>query len=83
MRQRGWISVDRDGKTTLPLTMPRRVFKSSAKDPAHHSIGITIQGLSPQLVRCGGKGPTACAPGGARHPYRGSAIERWAMAPHN
>ena len=31
---RGWISVDRGSKATLPLTMPRRVFKSSAKDSA-------------------------------------------------
>jgi hypothetical protein len=27
-----WISVDRGSKTTLPLTMPCRVFKSTAKD---------------------------------------------------
>jgi len=26
--------VDRGSKATLPLTMPRRVFKSSAKDSA-------------------------------------------------
>ena len=31
----GWISADRGSKATLPLTMPRRVFKSSAKDSAH------------------------------------------------
>ena len=52
MRQRGWISVDRGSKTTLPLTMPRRVFKSSAKDPVHHSIGILMQGCNAQLLRC-------------------------------
>ena len=40
----GWISVDRGSKATLPLTIPRRVFKSSAKDSTRRSIGIVLQG---------------------------------------
>ncbi|KAG8365710.1 hypothetical protein BUALT_Bualt17G0000200 [Buddleja alternifolia] len=31
-------------KATLPLTIPRRVFKSSAKDSARRSMGIVLQG---------------------------------------
>ncbi|PPR81965.1 hypothetical protein GOBAR_AA38754 [Gossypium barbadense] len=31
-------------KATLPLTIPRRVFKSSAKDSTRRSVGITLQG---------------------------------------
>ena len=50
----GWISVDRGSKATLPLTMPRRVFKSSAKDSARRPWGIDIQGGRPRLVRRGG-----------------------------
>jgi hypothetical protein len=50
----GWISVDRGSKATLPLTMPRRVFKSSAKDSARRPCEIDLQGGRPQLVRCGG-----------------------------
>ncbi|KAH9697458.1 hypothetical protein KPL71_023616 [Citrus sinensis] len=38
-------------KATLPLTIPRRVFKSSAKDSTRRSMGITIQG--------GRRGPSA------------------------
>jgi hypothetical protein len=51
---RGWISVDRGSKATLPLTMPRRVFKSSAKDSAHRPGGIKLHGSRPRLIRCGG-----------------------------
>ena len=50
----GWISVDRGSKATLPLTMPRRVFKSSAKDSARRPWGIDLQGGRPRLVRRGG-----------------------------
>ena len=41
---RGWISVDRGSKATLPLTMPRRVFKSSAKDSARRPSRISLEG---------------------------------------
>ena len=36
--------MDRGSKATLPLTIPRRVFKSSAKDSARRPRGITFQG---------------------------------------
>ena len=51
---KGWISVDRGSKATLPLTMPRRVFKSSAKDSARRPWGIELQGGRPRLIRRGG-----------------------------
>ncbi|KAK1310827.1 hypothetical protein QJS10_CPA08g00796 [Acorus calamus] len=41
---RSWISVDRGSKVTLPLTMLRRLFKSSAKDSARRSVGIALHG---------------------------------------
>lgn len=41
---KGWISVDRGSKATLPLTMPNRVFKSFAKDSTRHPIVFTFQG---------------------------------------
>ena len=47
---RGWSSVDRGSKATLPLTMPRRVFKSSAKDSAHRPLGRELRGGLPQRV---------------------------------
>ncbi|KAH9657833.1 hypothetical protein KPL70_023236 [Citrus sinensis] len=47
-----WAGAVRAGvKATLPLTIPRRVFKSSAKDSTRRSMGITIQG--------GRRGPSA------------------------
>ncbi|KAI8530147.1 hypothetical protein RHMOL_Rhmol11G0033100 [Rhododendron molle] len=36
--------MDRGSKATLPLTIPHRVFKSSAKDSTHCLIGIVLQG---------------------------------------
>ncbi|GJV47142.1 hypothetical protein Tco_1437354 [Tanacetum coccineum] len=36
--------VDRGSKATLPLTIPRRVFKSSAKDSTRHLMGIVLHG---------------------------------------
>lgn len=38
--------MDRGSKATLPLTIPRRVFKSSAKDSTRRSVGITLQGAT-------------------------------------
>src|ERR1044071_486966 len=46
----GWISVDRGSKATLPLTMPRRVFKSSAKDSAHRPLGRELRGSRPRHI---------------------------------
>lgn len=63
---RGWISVDRGSKATLPLTMPRRVFKSSAKDSARRPLGRELRGGRPRRVgRAGlasGTGPWGLAP---------------------
>ncbi|KAK7323193.1 hypothetical protein VNO77_26657 [Canavalia gladiata] len=39
------VLVDRGSKATLPLTIPRRVFKSSAKDSTYHPMGIALQGV--------------------------------------
>ncbi|KAK1311510.1 hypothetical protein QJS10_CPA08g00872 [Acorus calamus] len=39
---RSWISVDRGSKVTLPLTMLRRLFKSSAKDSERRTVGIAL-----------------------------------------
>ncbi|PPS17153.1 hypothetical protein GOBAR_AA03422 [Gossypium barbadense] len=41
---RGSRTCLKQGKATLPLTIPRRVFKSSAKDFTRHLVGITLQG---------------------------------------
>jgi hypothetical protein len=46
----GWISVDRGSKATLPLTIPRRVFKSSAKDSAGHPRGRELLGGLPRRI---------------------------------
>ena len=64
---RGWISVDRGSKATLPLTMPRRVFKSSAKDSARRPFGISLQG-GPTACPPRGPWPSTCARGGACAP---------------
>ena len=67
---RGWISVDRGSKATLPLTIPRRVFKSSAKDSARRPSGIALHGGRPRPLRRGG---CACdtSPWGPRSPTAG------------
>ncbi|PHT27800.1 Regulator of rDNA transcription protein 15 [Capsicum baccatum] len=36
--------MDRGSKAALPLTIPRRIFKSSAKDSARRSMEIILQG---------------------------------------
>ena len=58
---RGWISVDRGSKATLPLTIPHRVFKSSTKDSARRPCGTELRGgLSRLIGRAGlanGMGP--------------------------
>ena len=58
--------MDRGSKATLPLTMPRRVFKSSAKDSARRHGGLKLHAGRPQLVRCGGlanvTGPSGLMP---------------------
>src|SRR5438046_6432641 len=69
---RGWISVDRGSKATLPLTMPRRVFKSSAKASARRPFGLSLQG-GPATALPRGPRPSTCARGGASAPSAGRA----------
>lgn len=38
--------MDRGSKATLPLTIPRRVFKSSAKDSSRRPLEIEFQSFS-------------------------------------
>ncbi|KAK8634418.1 hypothetical protein V6N13_022299 [Hibiscus sabdariffa] len=52
-------------KATLPLTIPRRVFKSSAKDSTHRSVEITLQGGTHDLSDARAT-PTTRALGGQR-----------------
>ncbi|XLS97994.1 hypothetical protein HN51_040729 [Arachis hypogaea] len=60
-RALGW--PDLAGKATLPLTIPRRVFKSSAKDSTRRAFGIALHGV-PQGSSALGVSPTARASGG-------------------
>ena len=76
----GWISVDRGSKATLPLTMPRRVFKSSAKDSARRPTEITLRGGGAG-ASAGAATPTARAPGSRGGSYCGSAAGRRDGAP--
>ncbi|KAH0976208.1 hypothetical protein GBA52_018107 [Prunus armeniaca] len=55
--------VDRDSKATLPLTIPYRVFKSSAKDSTRRSVEIVIQG-GPRSSSAARASPTTRAFGG-------------------
>lgn len=57
--------MDRGSKATLPLTIPRRVFKSSAKDSTRRSMGIVLQG-GPRDWSVARASPTARALGGRR-----------------
>lgn len=57
--------MDRGSKATLPLTIPRRVFKSSAKDSTRRSVGITLQGGARDLSAAAAA-PTTRALGGQR-----------------
>ena len=66
----GWISVDRGSKATLPLTMPRRVFKSSAKDSARRPFGISIKGGT-RGTSAAGAWPSTWARGGLAAPTVG------------
>ena len=67
---RGWISVDRGSKATLPLTMPRRVFKSSAKDSARRPSGISLRGRA-RGSSAAGAVPVTRARGGLAAPTVG------------
>ncbi|KAK8494312.1 hypothetical protein V6N13_082161 [Hibiscus sabdariffa] len=61
----GEFDIVRDPKATLPLTIPRRVFKSSAKDSTRRSVEITLQGGTHDLSDARAT-PTTCALGGQR-----------------
>ncbi|KAK0594499.1 hypothetical protein LWI29_008649 [Acer saccharum] len=61
--------VDRGSKATLPLTIPRRVFKSSAKDSTRLG-GITFQG-GPCGSSAARASPTARASGDREVPTAG------------
>ncbi|KAK8590491.1 hypothetical protein V6N13_057384 [Hibiscus sabdariffa] len=60
----GGMAEDRS-KATLPLTIPRRVFKSSAKDSTRHSVEITLHGGTHDLSDASAT-PTTRALGGHR-----------------
>ncbi|KAK8516837.1 hypothetical protein V6N13_082186 [Hibiscus sabdariffa] len=59
------FDIVRDPKATLPLTIPRRVFKSSAKDSTRRSVEITLQGGTHDLSDARAT-PTTRALGGQR-----------------
>ena len=52
--------MDHGSKATLPLTIPRRVLKSSAKDSTRRSVGIVLQG-GPRGSSAARASPTARA----------------------
>jgi hypothetical protein len=52
--------VDRSSKATLPLTIPRPIFKSSAKDSSPRSCGIELQSARSGMVRRGGGALDTC-----------------------
>jgi hypothetical protein len=56
--------VDRNSKATLPLTIPRPIFKSSAEDSSPRSFGIVMQSTRAQLL-------SSCR-GGSRHMLLGA-----------
>ncbi|KAD0280370.1 hypothetical protein E3N88_44514 [Mikania micrantha] len=72
--------VDRGSKATLPLTIPRHVFKSSAKDSTRRLIRIVIQD-SPHDSSIAQAKPMTRAFGG-QGPYCWSANRRRAHALH-
>ncbi|KAI3494045.1 hypothetical protein L1887_41255 [Cichorium endivia] len=70
--------MDRGSKATLPLTIPRRIFKSSAKDSTRRLMGIVLHG-GPHDSSVARAWPTTRAFGG-RGPYCWSANRRRAHA---
>ncbi|KAK7298758.1 hypothetical protein VNO77_46501 [Canavalia gladiata] len=64
------LTYHRHFKATLPLTIPCRVFKSSAKDSTYHPMGIALQGVLQGQYTLQGS-PTARASGGQRPPTAG------------
>ncbi|PKA45997.1 hypothetical protein AXF42_Ash019758 [Apostasia shenzhenica] len=78
----GWISVDRGSKATLPLTMPRREFKSSAKDSARRPFETSLQGVRRGLYAPRKEATSVSRPWGIGVPYFGTPGERRALALH-
>ncbi|KAD0312831.1 hypothetical protein E3N88_44468 [Mikania micrantha] len=76
----GGVIMDRGSKATLPLTIPRHVFKSSAKDSTRRLIRIVIQD-SPHDSSIAQAKPMTRAFGG-QGPYCWSANRRRAHALH-
>ncbi|KAK2965069.1 hypothetical protein RJ639_029414 [Escallonia herrerae] len=70
VRRKGNGVQDRGSKATLPLTIPRRVFKSSAKDSTRRSVEIVLQG-GPRGSSAAGAWPTTRAFGDPRTPTAG------------
>ncbi|PPD83808.1 hypothetical protein GOBAR_DD19278 [Gossypium barbadense] len=62
---RGPRTSEPPSKATLPQTIPRHIFKSSAKDSTHRSMGITLQGGASDLSAAVAA-PTTYALGGQR-----------------
>lgn len=62
--------MDRGSKATLPLTILRHVFKSSAKDSTRRSVKIVLQG-SPGDSSAARAWPTTRAFGGREAPTVG------------
>ncbi|KAK7297757.1 hypothetical protein VNO77_47716 [Canavalia gladiata] len=74
------VLVDRGSKATLPLTIPCRVFKSSAKDSTYHPMGIALQGVLQGQYTLQGS-PTARASGGQRPPTAAHVPYWWVNNP--
>jgi hypothetical protein len=51
LSNKGLISADRNNKATLPLTIPRCIFKSSAKDFTTPIFEIIIRSQDTQPFR--------------------------------
>ncbi|PKA59359.1 hypothetical protein AXF42_Ash001453 [Apostasia shenzhenica] len=77
-----WISVDRGNKVTLPLTMPRREFKLSAKDSACRPFKTSLQGVRRGLYAPRKEATSVSRPWGIGVPYFGTLCEQRALAPH-
>lgn len=65
--------MDRSSKATLPLTIPRPIFKSSAKDSSPRSCEIAMQSARGGNSATAG-GLSTHASGGARGPPTSSRV---------
>ncbi|PKA61574.1 hypothetical protein AXF42_Ash018187 [Apostasia shenzhenica] len=67
----GWILVDRGSKATLPLTMPCRKFKSSAKDSARRPFETSLQRVCRGLYVPRKEATSVSRPWGSKSPTLG------------